>query len=298
MNIFSRPSLDKTFQRSDWGVRPLSPAELEYAALDPEWCFKVHEKLRKIPLPPPLSRDDPAEISARYVELLEPLRNARTSRGRIRDAVKEFMLKETIRRLSRFELSTRATHSVDLAALVEFAGSVDPAGFYDLQVALPERLLSLLPPGSRAKVRGVAEIGVSQAFRGPSAPRTREPPAPPYRFNPRNDKKLTSDYEAAEHEYFVLESERDELRQRMKLWMQAQDRQTWGKFSFSVPSERWKVRPTRVGGHSRSWRCPDQVSAATETGLPRRRPGEPGRNWQIKRDQRPSLASEGSLVRA
>jgi ribonuclease D len=59
--------LDKTFQKTDWGIRPLSLAQLEYAASDTEWCFRIYNKLRTIPRPPNASEDDPAAITARYL---------------------------------------------------------------------------------------------------------------------------------------------------------------------------------------------------------------------------------------
>jgi ribonuclease D len=104
---FFEVTLDKTFQRTDWGARPLSPAQLEYAASDTEWCYRICDKLRKIPRPPQVAKDDPAAIAGRYIELFAPLKGARTSRAGIRDAVKGYMISERVNRLSRFELRTR-----------------------------------------------------------------------------------------------------------------------------------------------------------------------------------------------
>jgi ribonuclease D len=238
---FFKITLDKTFQKTDWGVRPLSSAQLEYAASDTEWCYRIYEKLRGIPRPPQVSKDDPAAIAGRYIELLGPLKSARTFRAGIRDAVKEYMISETIERLSRFELRNRTTHSTDLVTLVEFALLADPGEYFDLRVTLSEKLRSLLSPEVKEQIRLAAEMGVSQTFRGPRAPRSRETPTAPYNLNPRDVDGLTAEYEEAEHNVSELESERDELRQRMKLWMQAQSLGTWGDFSFSAPRERWKV---------------------------------------------------------
>ena len=137
-------TLDKTFQKADWGEGSRSPAHLHYAASDIEWCRRIHDKLQGIPRPPQVSKDDPAVVAGRYVELLGPLKDARTSRTHIRDAVKEYMIRERINRFSRFELHNRTTQSTDLATLVEFARLVDPGGYYDLRVAFREQLRSQL----------------------------------------------------------------------------------------------------------------------------------------------------------
>ena len=51
-------AVDKTLQRADWGQRPLSAEQLDYAAWDPEWCYRVHRRLD--PLLSEALRRDPA----------------------------------------------------------------------------------------------------------------------------------------------------------------------------------------------------------------------------------------------
>jgi hypothetical protein len=62
-----------------------------------------------------------------------------------------------------------------------------------------------------------------------------------YELQPKNDKRLTSDYEAAEDNVSMLNSERDELRDRMKAWLRFRELEEWKDFRFSAPYERWKV---------------------------------------------------------
>jgi ribonuclease D len=245
---FFRTKLDKTFQKDDWGVRPLSSAQLGYAASDTEWCFKVYDQLRSIPRPPDASEDDPDAIKVRYLALLGPLKDANAERSAIRDAVKDFMDRRKLLRFSRFVLQTRTTHSTDLATLIEFALAKDPGEYLDLDVSLTEQLRSLLGPNALAQIEHIAEIRTSQTFRGPRAPRSRDASPPTYVFNAEDVEGLTDDYETADHNVLLLGSERGELRERMKRWMEVRSLAAWDDFRFSPSGERWKVDLRALGG--------------------------------------------------
>ena len=69
-----------------------------------------------------------------------------------------------------------------------------------------------------------------------------------YHFDPEDVERLTSEYEEADHNVLVLESERDDLRDRMRLCLKAQDLTTWGEFAFSEPRERWRVELRALKG--------------------------------------------------
>jgi hypothetical protein len=66
---------------------------------------------------------------------------------------------------------------------------------------------------------------------------------PPYLYDldPKDDQRLTCDYESAEEKISILDSERSELRDRMKDWLGIQGVEQWEGFRFSTPHERWKV---------------------------------------------------------
>jgi len=68
-------AVDKTLQRADWGQRPLSAEQLDYAAWDPEWCYRVHRRLDPLVRSWDPAADDPAAIQSRSVEIL-PLERA------------------------------------------------------------------------------------------------------------------------------------------------------------------------------------------------------------------------------
>jgi ribonuclease D len=233
-------ALDKTFQKADWGIRPLSSAQLEYAASDTEWCYRIHDRIRRIQSPPPFE-DDPGAIRTRYLELLVLLKGAQTIRASIRDAVKEFMIQENVHRFARFALDARTTHSTDLGTLVDFALVKDPGGYFDLTVRLTSELRSQFGPVVEARLRSAAEIRISQSFRSPRAPRSCEASPRPYDLDPQDPARLTDHYETADHDVMVFESERGELRDRMKRWMRAQGLDQWEGFRFSSPREAWKV---------------------------------------------------------
>ena len=269
---FFDQELDKTLQRADWGIRPLSPAHIEYAASDREWCHRVYHNLRAIPRPPDPSDDDPALIRASYVKILVPLKKAQIIRTGIRDVVKEFMTASGVHRLSRFLLDTRTTYSTDLRTLIEFAVAQDPGARFDLGINLSAQQRSELGPDVEGRIRPFAEIRSSQTFHSPHAPRLRDEPPYSYDLHPEDDERLTCDYEIAEDKVAILDSERVELRDRMKGWLRFQGLENWEDFRFSTPRERWKVdvralqggRPmSRSRFRSRNvygWRLRSQIS--------------------------------------
>jgi hypothetical protein len=238
---FFDQELDKTLQQADWGIRPLSQAHIEYAASDTEWCYRVYHKLQAIPRPPDASKDDPAGLRGRYIELLIPLKKAQIIRTGIREAVKEFMTGSGVRGLSRFILETRTTYSTDLRTFIEFALAHDPGARFDLGISLSAQQRSELGSSMQERIRPFAEIRSSQTFHSPHAPRLRDEPSHVYDLNPEDDERLTFDYEAAEDKVSILDSERVELRDRMKAWLRYQGRERWEDFQFSTPRERWNV---------------------------------------------------------
>jgi ribonuclease D len=239
---FFDQDLDKTLQHADWGIpRPLPPAYIEYAASDTEWCYRVYHHLRSIPRPPAPPEDDPAVIRARYIELLVPLKKAQIVRTGIRDSVKEFMTGSGVHRLSRFILDTRTTYSTNLRTFIEFAVAQDPGARFDLAINLSPQQRSELGSDVEEQIRPFAEIRSSQTFHSPHAPRLRDEPTYLYDLHPEDDERLTRDYETAEDKVSTFDSERVELRDRMKAWLRFRGLEQWEDFRFSTRRERWKV---------------------------------------------------------
>jgi len=213
---FFGQALDKTLQQADWGIRPLSHAHIEYAAADTEWCYRIYHKLRGIPPRPDPSEDDPALIRTRYNQLLIPLKKAQIVRTGIRDVVKEYMAGNRVHRLSRFILDTRTKYSTNLRTFIEFASARDPGARFDFSINLSAQQRSELGPDAEQRIKPFAEIRASRTFHSPQAPRLRDEPPYLYDLDPKDDQRLTCDYESAEEKISILDSERSELRDRMK----------------------------------------------------------------------------------
>jgi len=59
-------TVDKTLQKADWSVRPLSEEHFRYAAADTTWCAQLRTALEAIEGPPPPDRDSPEAIDAAF----------------------------------------------------------------------------------------------------------------------------------------------------------------------------------------------------------------------------------------
>jgi hypothetical protein len=169
------------------------------------------------------------------------LKKAQVVRTGIRDAVKEYMIGNGVHRLSRFVLDTQTTYSTDLRMFIEFALEKDPGAQFDLGINLSAQQRSELGSDVEERIRPFAEIRSSQAFHSPHAPRLRDEPPYLYDLHPEDDDRLTRDYETAEDKVSTLDSERVELRDRMKAWLRFKELERWEQFVFSTRRERWKV---------------------------------------------------------
>jgi hypothetical protein len=125
--------------------------------------------------------------------------------------------------------------------LIEFALARDTGARFDLGISLSTQQRSELGSSIEERIRPFAEIRSSQTFHSPHAPRLRDEPPHVYDLNPEDDERLTCDYETAEDKVSAQDSERVELRDRMKAWLRYQGGERWEDFQFSTPRERWKV---------------------------------------------------------
>ena len=121
-------AVDKTMQRADWGQRPLSAEQLDYAAWDPEWCYRVHRGLDPLVRSWDPAADDPADIQSRYVEILPAERDASRWRTAMWDAIKTFMVAGSHERFAAFLLQTRVVRKVPIRVLAAAVAEVDPMG--------------------------------------------------------------------------------------------------------------------------------------------------------------------------
>ena len=229
-------AIDKSFQRADWGHRPLSAAELDYAAWDPEWCYRVHQRLGPLVRCWDPAADDPHEIATRWDEIQRPLRDASHWREAIWSAVKAFMVAGPLERFSDFLLQTRVIRRVPLAALADAVQAADPMGVAEFAVMVPGTLLASMRAGGDAALRACGHESVTTRFRGPRPERAKVKPA--YAFDPGEPERVAEDFAAADHERRLLESERQELKDRMRAWMEHARRGEWGGFVLSDSTPR------------------------------------------------------------
>ncbi len=224
-------------QRADWGQRPLSAEQLDYAAWDPEWCYRVHRRLDPLVRSWDPAADDPAAIQSRYVEILPAERDASRWRTAMWDAIKAFMASGSHERFAAFLLQTRVVRRVPIRVLAAAVAEVDPIGVAEFAVAVPSALLAALRPGGEAAVREAGRETVSPRFRGPRAARALDG-KPSYAVSADDPDAIAAEYAAAWHDHRVLESERQELKERMRAWMEHARLKLWGEFEISDSAPR------------------------------------------------------------
>jgi ribonuclease D len=259
-HLFGRP-IDKTLQRTDWGLRPLSRQELESAAWDPEWCYRIHQQVSRLVHTWDAATDDPDEVQRRYMEILVPLRDAKQWRTAIWDTIKAFMVGDTRERFSDFVLQTQVIRTVPIRALAAAVAEVDPMGGADFAVAVPAALQEVLLPGGLDALRAVGRERVTPRFVGPRAPRG--PGRPAYELDAADPEGVGALFASADHAHRTLESERQELRERMRAWMADRQTSEWGGFAITDSAPRLTADVRSVA----EWLRPGE---APSTGLPAR----------------------------
>lgn len=229
-------AIDKTFQRADWGHRPLSVQELDYAAWDPEWCYRVHQRLSGLARAWDPATDDPEGIQDEYASLLPTLRDAKQWRTAIWDTVKAFMVSGERERFSDFLLQTRVVRTVPVSVLAAAVAEVDPMRGAEFAVPVPGALLEVLRPDGEDAVRAIGRETVSTRFRGPRAPRVASKPL--YELEEGDPDGLGVRFAEADHRHRTLESQRQELKERMRAWMGHARLAEWGDFEISDSAPR------------------------------------------------------------
>ena len=110
-------------------------------------------------------------------------------------------------------------------------------GVAEFAVAAPAALLSALRPGGEAAVREAGRETITSRFRGPRAARAANG-KPSYALDPGAPDAIAAEYAAAWHDHRVLESERQELKERIRAWMKHTRFTLWGEFEISDSAPR------------------------------------------------------------
>jgi ribonuclease D len=230
--------VDKSPQASDWGLRPLSEKQLAYAAADPEWCFRIQSRLEQLLVHIDPSIEDPAAIQDRMLALLPPLAMANAEGKSVRAAVQAFMTEAGQVRLGGFTLHQRLARTTTLAELIRLALRVDPGRHFDLTMAVSVKLRTAIGPERTEQLRPRCTVVTARSFRGPRL-RGPRPVADPY--GPVDPARVDADFASIDHRIRLLDSEKDELRDRMKCWLAWKGLDAWGDFVFTPESERWSA---------------------------------------------------------
>jgi ribonuclease D len=133
------PPLDKTEQGSDWGQRPLSANQLQYAKMDVVYVAQVYHRLLQLKEPDPATEDIEALI-LRYRQIEHRWKQLDTEINQIKERLKLSMQAQNVQEIKGIKLASqkRTTKKVafsELAKLTQMEG-ID----LDLSVTLTKAL--------------------------------------------------------------------------------------------------------------------------------------------------------------
>jgi ribonuclease D len=242
---FFATELDKSYQKSDWSVRPLSQEQLNYAALDTEWCKRIHPRLLEL-----IREYDPAidaveEIDQDYRSVVQEVAVNKDRIEAIRVAVKSHMLTNELDTYSAFSLHKRLSQLIEVGALIGLAERKDPARVLDFSFSVSRKLLAQLSPGAKENLVETGRMAISYAsfFRGPVAGRKRIKPS----YNCLDERQVGDDYYAEDKARRLLESHKVELRSRMRKWLDFRSLNSYREWIISDPAERMRADVRDLG---------------------------------------------------
>ena len=119
--------IDKQQQTSDWGIRPLTEEQIEYAYLDCIILAQVHSRLLEITqkLNFDAATVDLSLLSAKYVELEQQWKLLKSEFEQLQEQVKQAMKAQNVSETSYFKLNSyeRTTTKVPFSELVRLVES-------------------------------------------------------------------------------------------------------------------------------------------------------------------------------
>lgn len=156
-------TVDKTEQTSDWGRRPLTPAQLHYAGMDAVYLERVHRGLlarsqpqvSSLPTPSSPAKEDIAALAQRYRQIEAQWQQLDTEIAELKDRLKAAMQAQSVDEIDGFQLSRqrRVTQKIFVTELARLLQSSESAR--DIQITLTkaqqEQLGDLLAGASVAE---------------------------------------------------------------------------------------------------------------------------------------------------
>jgi len=180
-------------------------------------------------------------------------------------AIKTFMAAGSHEYFAAFLLQTRVVRKVPIRVLAAAVVEVDPMGVAKFVVPVPSALLAALRDGGEASVRAAGRETISPRFRGPRAARALEG-KPLYMVAAGDADTIAAEYAAAWHDHGVLESERQELKERMRASMEHARLKLWGESESIWESQAFRS-PVIGRGCMRTSGPPDRSSPCASSPL-------------------------------
>ncbi|MGK7876574.1 MAG: ribonuclease D [Xenococcaceae cyanobacterium] len=117
-------AIDKTEQGGDWGQRPLTDNQLDYAKMDPVYVAQVHHRLLQLSqlIEPKPETEDIAALILRYRQIEHRWKQLDTEVKHIKERLKRAMEFQDISEIDGFQLSSqkRTTKKVSFTDLAKF----------------------------------------------------------------------------------------------------------------------------------------------------------------------------------
>ncbi|NJR73623.1 MAG: ribonuclease D [Scytonema sp. CRU_2_7] len=122
-------NIDKQEQNSDWGRRPLTEEQIEYAYLDCIYLAQVHQRLIELnkEIYPEPATENLTSLNARYAELEQQWKLLDSEFAHLQERIKNAMLAQNLSESSHFKLSSydRKTVKVSFVELVRLVQTQD-----------------------------------------------------------------------------------------------------------------------------------------------------------------------------
>lgn len=136
------PPINKTEQGSDWGQRPLTPEQLDYAKMDAVYVAHVHHRLLQLNqlINPNPATEDLSALALRYRQIEHQWRQLNTEIEHIKERLKVAMQAQNVPQVEGFHLSssTRTTKKVQFYQLAEVTQALGIE--LDLPINLTQKL--------------------------------------------------------------------------------------------------------------------------------------------------------------
>lgn len=152
------PSIDKSEQAGDWGRRPLTEKQLDYARKDPVYTAAIHHRLLQLSqlIHPDPAAENIADLAGRYWEIYYQWKILHTEIEHLKERMKQAMIEQDIEEFNGCFLTVqkRTTKKVklqELAKVLYLSGRS-----IDLSISLTNDMLKEL--GDLSKELSIEEI--------------------------------------------------------------------------------------------------------------------------------------------